>query len=113
MWIIISCALSAVGSVLLSYLVARRVVAGAASSVRSARSLHSRTESLEAWREEATTTLADLANRMKMQRVRHAGLTHAAGSRDEPPDPYKDPDGWRTWANRRRLANGKSMLGGE
>lgn len=109
---VISFALSVLASCLLAFLVARRVIRAAESGARAARSCTSRVESLEAWREEATTTLTDLANQLKMQRVRRAGLTHAA-AKDEPPDPYKDPDGWRTWMNRRRLGNGRTMLGGE
>lgn len=112
MWIAFSCALSATVSVLLAYLVARRAVRDAASSARQARSLASRVESLEGSRDEQMQTLTDLANRLKMQRVRHAGLSHADRSTDRP-DPYKDPDGWRKWMERSRLSGGKAMLGGE
>lgn len=112
MWIAISCALSATVSALLSWLVARRVIADAASSVRAARSAALQIESMLAWREEATQALADLANRMKMQRVRHAGLAHAA-PKDEVPDPYKEPEKWRAYMNGRRLTAGKIMAGGE
>lgn len=112
MWIAISCALSATFSVLLAFLVARLAVRDAASSVRQARSLGSRIESLEASRDEQVQTLSDLANKIKMQRVRHAGLTHGERSTDRP-DPYKDPDGWRKYMERSRLSGGKAMLGGE
>lgn len=46
-----------------------------------------------------------VANKMKMQRVR-AAANHAERKTDELPDPYRDPDGWRTAMNA-RIARGK------
>ncbi len=111
MWIVIFCALSAIAAPVLSFLVARRVVADAASSARSARSVVSRVELLEASVSETQDLVKDLANSLKMARVRRAGLTHAAGN--EPPNPYTHPDEWRKFMNKQRGANGRAMLGGD
>lgn len=46
--------------------------------------------------------MADLANRLKMTRVRNANA-HSAQSPDvsTDPDPYKDPEAWRKMMGRR------------
>jgi len=72
------------------------------SLVRRLRSVESLTQSLRESSAEQLQTVADLANRLKMIRVRSA-LSHAERKTDaeELPDPYKEPDKWRTMANRR------------
>lgn len=55
---------------------------------------------------ELTATMQELANRVKMQRVR-AAVNHVP---DRPvdeslPDPYRDPDGWRKAMNERLTRN--------
>lgn len=103
MWIAISCASSVTVSALLAWLIARRVVRDAASSVAKARSVVSRTESCEASVSELADLVRDLSNQLKMQRVRRAGLEHATsnGQDNSLPDPVKDPEGWRKQMNRR------------
>jgi hypothetical protein len=66
---------------------------------RSPRLLLSRIESLELSAEELRQALTDLANRVKMQRVRNV-VTHGQAN-DGEPDPYKNPDAWRKAMNRR------------
>jgi hypothetical protein len=54
--------------------------------------------------------MADLANRLKMIRVRSANahsVPNQAASTD--PDPYKDPDGWRKMMTR-RMAEAKTGM---
>jgi hypothetical protein len=57
---------------------------------------------LEDSRIETLQTLTDLANRIKMQKVR-AATRHADASRDDP-DPFKNPDEWRSMMNKRLAA---------
>lgn len=59
----------------------------------------SRLKSVETSQEEIAETVKQLANRVKMQRVRTA-INH---TNDEPtnPDPYTNPDAWRRAANKR------------
>lgn len=61
-------------------------------------------ESLSARLSEAEETLAMLANRVKMMRVRNA-VTHTDKPNGEIPDPFRDPNGWRAAMNR-KLARG-------
>ena len=111
MWTITFCALSVVLSIL-SLAWARSAVLTArhalASPPQKLASLTSQVESLTTSRDEMLSLLADLANRLKMQRVRAAtshtdrGPTPTRGGGDEP-DPYKDPEAWRKMMNRRMV----------
>lgn len=58
----------------------------------------SRLQSLETSLSETQDTLKDLANKVKMQRVRTA--IHHDTPQNDAPDPYKDPDAWRKQMNR-------------
>lgn len=58
----------------------------------------SRLESLAASQAELAETMEQLANRVKMQRVRNAA-NHATGVRSGEPDARTDPEGWRAWKN--------------
>ena len=63
----------------------------------------SRVESLARSVADMSSTLEELANRVKMQRVR-AATNHVKDAPAAPtgePDPYKDPDGWRKMINSR------------
>jgi hypothetical protein len=62
------------------------------------RSLDSRVQSLEQSVEDTRLTLEQLANRVKMMRVRNA-VNHTTDKTD--PDPYRDPNAWRTEMNRK------------
>jgi TolA-binding protein len=79
--------------------VAQRATADAESLRKRLRSCESRIESISNSVEEQTATLTELANRVKMQRVRNV-VNHAAGSSGEP-DPYKNPDEWRAMMTRK------------
>jgi uncharacterized coiled-coil protein SlyX len=63
------------------------------------------TSSLDEQRE----LLTALANKVKMQRVRNV-VAHNAGSPDEP-NPYTNPDEWRSMMNK-RLAQARVNRGG-
>lgn len=66
-------------------------------------SVSKRVDSFESKLEELTVTVGEVAQRVKMQRVR-AAANHATGERGRPdgePDPHTDPDGWRAWMNDR------------
>jgi hypothetical protein len=52
---------------------------------------------------ELEETMAVLANRVKMSRVRTAA-THAEKPSSDLPDPHTDPDGWRTAMNKKLAA---------
>jgi hypothetical protein len=67
-------------------------------------SCESRVRSLTASVEDQATAMLDLANRMKMIKVRSA--SNHAMKPDGPPDPFKDPDGWRRAMNA-RIVHGK------
>jgi len=54
--------------------------------------------------EEHTQALTDLANRLKMIKVRKASA-HGSRVDDEMPDPYTDPDRWRTAMTRKIALN--------
>lgn len=68
----------------------------------------SRMASLEASQSELLEELQNLANRVKMMKVRRAAdhVDDAKPRAGAMPDPYKDPDGWRTAMNS-RLGKGK------
>lgn len=79
--------------------VARNAARDAESLRKRVRSCESRTESLSNSLDELTGTVTEIANRAKMQRVR-AAANHATGSSGEP-DPYKNPDEWRSMMTRK------------
>jgi len=84
-------------------LYAVRLATRASESVRRRlSSCESRVELLEDSHREGLTLMADLANRLKMTRVRNANA-HSAQSPDvsTDPDPYKDPEAWRKMMGRR------------
>lgn len=91
----ILCLLAAISAALY----ARRVVALPRAKLRS---IELRIESLENSVSEWSQTVTDLANSLKMTRVR-AASTHASKARtdDGLPDPFTDPDGWRKAMNKR------------
>jgi hypothetical protein len=91
----ILCALCLTGCIF----VAQRAGAEQESLRKRLRSCELQTESNRNSLEETQQTLTDIANRVKMQTVRKAAH-HAAGSSGEP-DPYRDPDGWRSMMSRR------------
>jgi len=110
MWAVIFCALSATACVIcmVSAIFAARTAARRSESPRAAiRSCELRLQSLEDSRTETTQLLADLANRLKMMRVRSASR-HAEDSQAGP-DPFRNPNEWRTMMNR-KIA--QSKLGG-
>lgn len=70
----------------------------------------SRLQSIETSLEELSETVRELANRVKMMRVRTA-INHTSDKRGGLPDPYQDPDAWRREANKSlglRTAKGAS-----
>lgn len=69
------------------------------SQARRLRSCESRVDSLKDSLESTQHALEIVANRLKMTRVRNAA-EHVKGSSDEP-DPYKNPDEWRSMMNKR------------
>jgi hypothetical protein len=71
-------------------------------------SIESAVRSLRGVQTDLAGTLEQVANRVKMQRVRNAA-THGENSPGEP-DPYKNPDEWRTAMNKRLAA---TKLGGK
>lgn len=82
---------------------ARRAIQVSASQEPRWRSAVSQLQLLKDSLDETQNTLTDLANRVKMQRVR---TTIAHGQRDPAaPDPYKDPEGWRKMMNAQIAAN--------
>ena len=62
--------------------------------------LAKRVESLDTKVEELGIALSELAQKVKMQRVRTAA-NHVREKDDAMPDPYRDPDGWRRAMNER------------
>jgi len=71
----------------------------------------SRLKSLETSLADTQDALTEVANRVKMMKVRNAA-SHSDPKAGALPDPYKDPDGWRKAMNSRlsaaRLGAGKS-----
>ena len=104
MWTTIFCALSVVLSIVSmawarsAALTARHALA---SPPQKLHLLTSQVESLTTSRDEMLSLLADLANRLKMQRVRTVA-THGTAPNSEP-DPYKDPEAWRKMMSRRMV----------
>lgn len=104
MWTATFCALSAAICVLCLIGCARTVQtvkADSASLVAEVRLNASRIQSLTESHALSVEELQNLANRVKMQRVRSAA-DHATSSKpDGEPDPIRDPDKWRAWMNRK------------
>lgn len=67
------------------------------SLVRRVRSLESSMDSVKITIDEHSGALSEVANRVKMMKVR-AAANHTASSTGEP-DPYRDPDNWRKSMN--------------
>lgn len=63
----------------------------------------SRLKSLEASLTDTQDAVTEVANRVKMMKVRSAA-SHTDGNSGKLPDPYKDPDGWRKAMNSRLSA---------
>lgn len=106
MWLDIFSVLSALICILCLPVVishAQRAIRASELLAPRVRSVESRLESLRASLDDVTTTLTDLANRVKMQRVRTV-VNHGNG-KDADPDPYKDPEAWRKMMNLRIAAN--------
>jgi len=61
----------------------------------------SRLKSLETSLAEQADALLEVANRVKMQKVRNAASHVTSKPLDAMPDPYTDPDGWRKAMNRK------------
>lgn len=102
-------AVSFVLSLLALALAARAAKAVSELSARSESWKASRVESLDARLTETEETLSQLANRVKMMRVRNS-VNHTSDPKPNGlPDPHRDPDGWRAAMNS-RLARGKLGL---
>jgi biopolymer transport protein ExbB/TolQ len=86
-------------SAIRSFRSARRADRAAESLREKLRFIESRIASLESSVSEWSQTTTDLANSLKMTRVRQAAKL-ASATVPEKPDPYKDPEGWRAWQNR-------------
>lgn len=102
MWLAISNALSASICILclvLSVWNVRIAIRERESLVRRTRSLESSMDSVRLTIDEHSNALSEVANRVKMMKVRNAA-NHTQGSSGEP-DPYRDPDLWRKTMNAR------------
>ena len=119
MWSVIFCALSAVvsGLAVLSCASSARNAQVASESLREelvlSRSLSASSsvslKNLKSTHEELALVVEDLANRIKMQRVRtissHAERSARDGGRQPgEPDGRTDPEGWRRWRNEQLYA---------
>jgi hypothetical protein len=103
-WLVLLSLLSLVGLARLAQLVV--TVSGLRD--RLARCEVSPNASLTSRLDELESAVEVVANRVKMQRVRAAAL-HATSKSDrstELPDPYREPDAWRSAVNS-QLARGK------
>lgn len=108
MWSVIFCALSAVISVFASgtaYFAVRHAKAVAASPLAKLHSVQSAVESLENSLSETQATLALVANKVKMQKVRNAAA-HVRNADGSEPDPVNEPDAWRAWKNKQLRSHG-------
>lgn len=101
-WIVTFCVLSAIASalcLLASLHVARSVSLRWDSLQKSIRFAESQARlavtSVTEWQE----VTQDLANQVKMHKVRKA-LKHSDPDASRAPDPRIDPEGWRAWQNR-------------
>lgn len=103
MWLVISSALTALvatSSLVLSLLAVRRANRALASPPVKLRSVELRLQSAEDLASEHTQAITDLANRLKMMKVRKASA-HGSKVDDETPDPYTQADEWRKMMNKR------------
>ena len=101
MWTAIFCALSAI--VCIACLIGTSFAAQNASRERE--SLHRRLRSCESTTQSVITSqaewqdvVANLANQVKMTKVRKA-LTHTDRDKNGEPDAKSDPEAWRAWKN--------------
>jgi hypothetical protein len=109
MWSVILCALSVALSLfalVISLYAARTANRLSAWRRANKESRASELQSLRDLIDEQGRALLEVANRVKMQRVRNAA-NHVRGSQGEP-DARTDPDAWRNWKNA-QLRNGSTM----
>jgi hypothetical protein len=107
MWTAIFCVLSAAVSIfsaLAALSHAQRAARASALPLEKALSCESQLLLLQRSLNDQSEVLTELANRVKMMKVRSA-VRHGSNG-DETPDPYKDPDGWRKHMNL-ELAKGR------
>lgn len=105
MWNAIFCALSAViafGSTCAAVFVARRAARDAGLPAAKLHYCESQLALMQRSQNDLAEVVTELSNRIKMMKVRNT-LRHGSKSDDEP-DPYKDPDGWRSMMNRKIAA---------
>jgi hypothetical protein len=101
MWLAIFCALSATVSAIcvLACLSVARNAARASDSLRKRiSSCESTAQSVITSQRDWQEVVTDLANQVKMTKVRKA-LNHTGTRPGGEPDPKLDPEGWRTWKN--------------
>jgi len=97
MWLLffsVSAVAIACASLTISAIVARRAARVSGLPQQRLRSVESKLQSLEQLVEDQTQAMTDMANRLKMIKVRSAS-SHGSKSDNALPDPYTDPDGWR------------------
>lgn len=94
---IVSCAILSATSAVVALLAARHARRRSESLVLRLRSCESRMDSLTQSQSDMGVTMAAIANKLKMMRVR-AATTHTDGNSKEP-DPYTNPDQWRKMMN--------------
>jgi len=100
MWAVIFSALSVVVCILcflVSLSSVRTVTRASELPERRLRSVELQIESMKVSTDETIRMLTELANRVKMQKVRNI-VHHTGGSLGEP-DARADPEGWRSWKN--------------
>ena len=105
MWTVIFCALSAgiaFASCLAAFWSAQRARADVGLPAAKLHSVESRLALIERSHNDVAEVVTELANRVKMMKVRNS-LRHQ-DAKNEEPDPFKDPDGWRTMMNRKIAA---------
>jgi biopolymer transport protein ExbB/TolQ len=96
MWIVTGCVLSAVISVfcLIGCIWSVRNAEAALESLQAKQHfLASQCGLLQRSQNDQAEALTELANKLKMMRVRAS--TRASETTSDLPDPYRDPDGWR------------------
>ena len=101
MWLAIFCALSAIASgffLLGTFAVARRAARDWESLQQRLRSCESQAQLVITSQREWQDVTADLANQIKMHKVRKA-LNHTKGDNRGEPDAKSDPEAWRAWKN--------------
>jgi hypothetical protein len=107
MWAVIFCALSALGSIgclLAALSLARRAKVAAELPHQKVRSVESRLLLLERSLNDQQELLTELANKVKMTKLRNVVRHGSNGAAD--PDPYSQPDEWRKMMGK-RLAEAK------